>query len=185
MRFFIKNLMINSMRNTKQGFTVVEIMIVVIIVSLFVTLGSIGFSKVSERTNNKVNESNAFSIGLIFENSYNTGLLPNNSTREKATYPSLDELTSIWQSTVESQSSIDDDLSYIEATSNSATTPLGELSADATYLQTNYRRLVYQPLDQSGELCSTGQCASFNLYFVSKNGAAYSLAPNVIKSRYR
>lgn len=177
--------MLNSMSNVKRGFTVVELMIVVIIISLFVTLGSIGFSKVTERTNNKLNESNAFSIALILENSYNTGFLPDNSSREKATYPSLTELSSLWQSIVKSQSSIDDNLDYIEATSNSTSTPLGGLSADATYLQANYRKMVYQPLDHNGELCSTGQCASFNIYYVTKNGEAHSLTTNIIKSRYR
>jgi len=148
---------------SRRGFTIVELIITISIMAILLTLGTISLSGSQANARDSERKTDIENITLHIETYYKSGL---NGNYEVGRYPSTNF---VGQETTTAIPDIDpksliapgqSSSSFIAATNNVQTT-------DGISPQPTINQYVYQPLQQSGDLCTTGaqQCQKFNLYY--------------------
>lgn len=105
------------------GFTIVELLVVIVILSTFAVLGSFGYNKLKDRQINEKARTNAEGIASALDEIYMAGQTIDGATDNKGNYPSLQDACikdgAAMEQIVQKQKNIDKDfkVTFLSATS--------------------------------------------------------------------
>ncbi len=169
-----------------SGFTIIELVITLVIIGLVSIVGYFSYTVMTQNVKNENNENHAKNLASVLEEIYDSGFLPNGTKIDKAHYLSTVDLESNLSSNIANyHPGLENDLQIIKADSITVGHPLS--NTDQNYLKANFDKVIYQPLDNDNQACTTAgqECVKFNIYYIVKQDGFYSVASQIIKSRYR
>lgn len=180
------------MKFYRSGFTLIELMIVMIVMVILLGLGVVSLGNIQAQARDKEREEDIASIARGLENRYNQGnpIVTAPDYVQKGSYPGVNETLHIdgWDRSDYVPVQYDgnyrgdafpgtSDKNFINPNSQWAwyivcvwaCQPAG----DATQLQTAFAnndgdKYVYEPYDANGNICSNGPCLGYNLYWKSE-----------------
>lgn len=137
-----------------RGFTVLEMVVTILILSVLLTIGGMAFVSAQKNARDNDRTSDIDTIARTLENYHK------NNQNSKASYPATLKISSGSEflrqfdtKTLRSPNK-DSDISLLPATSNSAQNP-------------DVDQYIYQPLNRDGDLCSNEneECSSFKIFY--------------------
>lgn len=129
----------------KRGFTIAELLVVIVILASFALLSSFGYNKLKEHQTNEKSRTNAESVASALDEIYMAGLTSDGATGKKGEYPSIQEACvdedSVVSQVLSKQKGVDKDtrVAYLSAAnpekfsqdlSGCRVLPSGEISND-------------------------------------------------------
>lgn len=150
--------------NRRAGFTIVELVIVIVIMAILLVLAVVNLKSSQVGSRDDERKTDIANIARALEQFYTSGTDGSVST---GFYPltgfianPTTDLRDIDPRSLRSPGNDDAGSNLILATTNADETVVGASQ------QPDVSQYIYQPLDSSGNVCSTeSQCRSFNLYY--------------------
>ena len=176
-------------RTGNPGFTLIELMIVIVIVAILMTLVVVNLRSSFPDARNDERKTDIESIARGFERRYSDGnLRATGSNIQKGAYPSVSEVLHAQGDSVASftptqisggymsdllpgvtrtilqppQAPIDQRLLVVCSSNPSSCTAEDPANIDAILTSKVY---VYEPIDADNKICNSGECIRFNLYY--------------------
>lgn len=165
----------------RRGFTIVELIIVIVIMGILLTLALVNLRSTQVSTRDKERTTDIGSIALSLEQFYQSGT---DGSTDFSHYPSTGiagssniqlDLRDADLKVFTPPGATDADTGFVMASNNLQTeTTVSPLPTIATY--------VYQPLTQTGALCTPGLywCAKFNLFYRLEVASADCPSPGFV-----
>ena len=186
------------MNKFRPGFTIVELLIVIVIMASFIAIGSFGFIKLKESAEAQQYENSVRKLASTLDESYLSGLTPSGEPYLKGSYPPLTDNNwglmtkdmDWYMSTFEHGEY--DEFYVFGAELSDTTNPYPMfIENDWMKLGYDYKYIMYQPLTKDNELCivlyaspEIKPCVKFNIYFFKKDdNGIYNFSK--IMSKYR
>jgi prepilin-type N-terminal cleavage/methylation domain-containing protein len=148
----------SSLRVLQQGFTIIELLIVVAVFTIIAAISVDATGNYQLRARDTEREADARIIASSMERYYRTQPAANG-----ATYPSVSTVVSSTNTSLMTMAKIVDEPEAVTAPNQtSVSIVMATSSGDKTPTINQY---VYQAMNVDGTLCSAVPCAKFKLYF--------------------
>lgn len=151
-----------------RGFTIVEISITITIMGILMVLAIVNLNNTQVQARDNERRSDVEAIAIALETYYRVG---DDSSTTLNRYPTTALVTS--ETTIRDHLRDVDIASFIAPNQDVPTDTFiaaanNNQTAAGVSPQPTVNQYVYQPIDSSGDLCTSGECRKFNLFYQSE-----------------